>query len=245
VDKSTPPSAASEDSSDAATLSDHVYRKLLAAIVRGDIAAGSKISEPELARAYGISRGPLREALHRLEGQRLLARIPHVGARVAALGLAELRELYQIRETLEGLACRLAAARMTADEVAALRAVLQAHERDAGFQAGRAYYPQEGDDDFHYRLVQASGNRLLFRMLCDELYQLARMYRIQYSDTPERPRQSYAEHYRILDAIAAGDGELAELLMRRHIRASRLNIEARMGHKPGHKPAAKSETQPI
>jgi len=66
---------------------------------------------------------------------------------------------------------------------------------------------------------------MLFRMLCDELYQLARMYRIQFSTTPNRPRQAYAEHHRILDAIADGDGELAELLMRRHIRASRINIE--------------------
>src|SRR3546814_19248524 len=66
---------------------------------------------------------------------------------------------------------------------------------------------------------------MLIRLLCDELYQLARMYRIQYSATPNRPRQAYAEHHRILDALADGDVELAELLMRRHIRASRLNLE--------------------
>ena len=54
---------------DPETLSEHVFRSIQAAIVRGDIAPGSKISEPELARTYGISRGPLREAIHRLEGQ--------------------------------------------------------------------------------------------------------------------------------------------------------------------------------
>ena len=62
-------------------------------------------------------------------------------------------------------------------------------------------------------------------MLCGELYQLVRMYRIQFSSTPNRPRQAFAEHHRILDAIAERDGELAELLMRRHIGASRRNIE--------------------
>ena len=67
------------------TLSEQVFRNIQAAIVRGEIAPGSKISEPELARTYGISRGPLREAIHRLEGQRLLVRIPHVGARVVSL----------------------------------------------------------------------------------------------------------------------------------------------------------------
>lgn len=207
------------------TLGEHVLRRIQSAIVRGDIAPGSKISEPELARAYGISRGPLREALHRLEGQKLLVRVPHVGARVVSLSHTELNELYQIRESLEGLACRLAAEHMGAADIQALRDVLRAHEQDEAFQAGRGYYQQEGDFDFHYRIVQGSGNSLLIRMLCDELYQLARMYRIQYSATPNRPAQAFIEHHRILDAIAQRDGELAELLMRRHIRASRLNIE--------------------
>jgi DNA-binding GntR family transcriptional regulator len=207
------------------TLSDHVLRLIQSAIVKGEIAPGSKISEPELARAYGISRGPLREALHRLEGQKLLVRVPHVGARVVSLSRQELSELYQIRESLEGMACNLAAQRMRPDQVQELRGVLREHERDEAFQAGRGYYQQEGDYDFHYRIVQGSGNRMLFRLLCDELYQLARMYRIQYSATPNRPAQAFAEHHRILDAIADGDGELAEMLMRRHIRTSRLNIE--------------------
>lgn len=207
------------------TRSEHVLRQIQSAIVKGDIAPGSKISEPELARAYGISRGPLREALHRLEGQKLLVRVPHVGARVVSLSREELNELYQIRESLEGLACRLAAERMGVEEVDALREVLRAHERDEAFQSGRGYYQQEGDFDFHYRIVQGSGNSMLIRLLCDELYQLARMYRTQYATTPNRPAQAFAEHHRILDAIAEGDGELAQLLMQRHIRTSRLNIE--------------------
>ncbi len=207
------------------TLAGQALKQIQSAIVKGDIAPGSKISEPELARAYGISRGPLREALHQLEGQKLLVRIPHVGARVVSLSRKELGELYHIRESLEGLACRLAAEHMSAAQVEALREVLREHERDEAFQAGRGYYQQEGDFDFHYRIVQASGNQMLIRLLCDELYQLARMYRIQHSTTPNRPAQAFAEHHRILDAIADGDGELAEMLMRRHIRTSRINIE--------------------
>ena len=207
------------------TLAANVLRQIQSAIVKGEIAPGSKISEPELARAYGVSRGPLREALHQLEGQKLLVRIPHVGARVVSLSREELGELYHIRESLEGLACRLAAERMDASQVEELREVLREHERDEAFQAGRGYYQQEGDFDFHYRIVQASGNRMLIRLLCDELYQLARMYRIQHSATPNRPAQAFAEHHRILDAIAEGDGELAEMLMQRHIRTSRINIE--------------------
>lgn len=220
-----PESVLTNGAAEGETLSDHVLRQIQSAIVKGEIAPGSKISEPELARAYGISRGPLREALHRLEGQKLLVRVPHVGARVVALSRQELGDLYQIRESLEGLACRLAAAHMSPEQVQELRLVLREHERDEAFQAGRGYYQQEGDFDFHYRIVQGSGNRMLIRLLCDELYQLARMYRIQYSATPNRPAQAFAEHHRILDAIADKDGELAEMLMQRHIRTSRLNIE--------------------
>ncbi len=151
-------------------------------------------------------------------------RVPHVGARVVSLSHAELVELYEIRESLEGMACRLAAERMTDAEIEELRQVLHTHERDAAFQAGVGYYQQEGDFDFHYRIIQGAGNRTLTQMLCGELYQLVRMYRIQFSATPNRPRQAFAEHHRILDAIADRDGELAELLMRRHIGASKRNI---------------------
>jgi DNA-binding GntR family transcriptional regulator len=151
------------------TLADHVLRQILSAIVKGDITPGSKIAEPELARAYGISRGPLREALHRLEGQNLVARVPHVGARVISLSRQELSELYQVRESLEGTVCRLAAERMQPKHVEELRDVLREHEHDEAFQASRGYYQQEGDFDFHYRIVQGSGNRMLIRLLCDEL----------------------------------------------------------------------------
>jgi type II secretion system protein G len=139
--------------------------------------------------------------------------------------LEGLVELFQIRESLEGMACRLAAQRMSRAELDELRRVLETHEKDEAFQAGRGYYQQEGDYDFHYKIIQASGNQILTRILCGELYQLARMYRIQYSAAPNRPRQAFAEHHRILDALADGDGELADLLMRRHIGASRRNIE--------------------
>jgi DNA-binding GntR family transcriptional regulator len=218
LDVIEPPEATQEDSE---TLSEQVFRRIQAAIVKGEIAPGSKISEPELARTYGISRGPLREAIHRLEGQRLLVRVPHVGARVVSLSHAELIELYEIRESLEGMACRLAAERMTPAEIDELRRLLDLHEQDAAFKAGVGYYQQEGDFDFHYRIIQGSGNKTLAQMLCGELYQLVRMF----SATPNRPRQAFAEHHRILDAIAERDGELAELLMRRHIGASKRNIE--------------------
>lgn len=206
------------------TIADQIFHKIQSAIICGELAAGSKISESELARTYGISRGPLREAIHRLEGQKLVERTAHVGARVVSLSAQQLFELYQIRENLEGLACRLAAQSIDKQQILSLRDVLNLHAQDPNFKQGKGYYLQEGQDDFHYCIIKSCGNKTLEKMLCDELYHLMRMYRIQFSNTPNRPHKALSEHLHILDAIAEGDGELAELLMRRHIANSYQNI---------------------
>ena len=213
------------DKNHSTTLMHQIFEKIQNAIVCGDLPAGRKISEPELARIYGISRGPLREAIHRLEGQKLVERTAHVGARVVSLSSQQLTELYQIRENLEGLACRLAAQNIDKEQILSLREVLRLHSEDPNFKQGKGYYVQHGDDDFHYCVIRNCGNKILEKMLCQELYHLIRMYRIQFSNTPNRPRKALMEHLRVLDAIAEGDGELAELLMRRHISASYQNIK--------------------
>ncbi|MFA5677695.1 MAG: GntR family transcriptional regulator [Pseudomonas sp.] len=214
--------------SSATTLSDGAFLRLQTAIVKGEIAPGTRISEQFLSNTYGISRGPLREAIRRLEGRRLVVRVPHAGVRVVSLSYEELIELYHVREALEGMACRLAAQNMTEEEIANLREVLATHERHSGLKADQSYYQQEGDLDIHFVIIQGSKNRTLSDMLCADLYHLVRMYRYKFSSTPKRPQQAFAEHHRIIEAIADRDGELAEMLMRRHISASRRNIERRM-----------------
>lgn len=208
------------------TLADRVFSAIQDAIVKGELKPGSKMSEAELASRYGVSRGPLREALRRLEGRKLLTRIPHVGMRVIELTFAELIEIYQVREVLEGMAARLAATHMSQSDVKGLREVLQMHQQQSELQEGRAYFQSEGDFDFHYRIVQGSGNSVLTQVLCGELYHRVRLYRYQFSFTEGRPHRALAEHQQIVDAIASGDGEMAEMLMRRHISAARRNIEA-------------------
>ncbi|WP_299310450.1 GntR family transcriptional regulator [uncultured Halomonas sp.] len=206
------------------TLAERVFQQLQDAIVRGELAPGSKITEPGLSRTYGISRGPLREAMRRLEAHRLIERVPHVGARVVKLSMQELLELFDVREALESMAARLAAEHMTAEEIAGLRKLLAMHEGQADLRKGEAYFQREGDLDFHYRIVQGSHNRMLVNMLCDDLYYLVRLYRTQFSASGSRPQRAFVEHHRIVDAIEAGDAELAELLMRRHVSASRANV---------------------
>ena len=210
------------------TLADRVCQQIVNSIVTGELLPGQKISEPGLAKLYGISRGPLREAIRRLEGWRLIERKPHVGARVVQLSAGELVEIYRVREALEGMASRLAAENMTAEEIASLKELLDSHEDSIAQQEGRAYFQKEGDLDFHYRIVQGSKNAKLQELLGDDLYQLVRMYRYQFSVSSSRPKRALKEHRQIVDAIEARDAELAEMLMRRHISAARQNIEAKL-----------------
>src|SRR4051812_8385538 len=209
-------------------LVDGLFIEIRKAIVEGEIAAGAKISEPDLARRFGISRAPLREAIARLEAAKLVVRRPRFGARVASLSAHDLLELYDLREVLEALAARRAAERMTADEIAALRALLREHEATTAVQEGIAYVQKEGDYDFHYRIVQGSHHALLVGFLAEDLYHLMRMYRFQLGMTSPRVRQALSEHHQLVDAIERRDGEMAELLMRRHIRSARANVERRL-----------------
>lgn len=210
---------------DSRTLADRVFARLQDDIVLGVLKPGTKLGETELAARYGVSRGPLREAIRRLESRKLLERIPHVGTRVAALKIEDLIEIYRVREALEGMAARLAAENMTDDEVAGLSALLAQHEQQRDLQDDTAYFQHEGDLDFHYRIIQGSHNGTLIDLLIGEMYHRVRMYRYQISTIANRPQKALGEHRRIAEAIEARDGEMAELLMRRHISRAREHLE--------------------
>ena len=210
---------------DPQTIADWLSDELITSIVRGDIPSGSKISEPDLARTYKVSRGPLREAIRRLEGLHLVARIPHVGARVVTLHSRQLMEIYQVRKALEGMAARMACRNMTDAEITELKSLLDEHERSIEQSDGREYFQHEGDFDFHYRIIQGSQNQRLIELLCSELYHLIRMYRFRSSQILSRPHTALAEHRHICAAIEQRDEELTEMLMRRHISTAQKHIE--------------------
>ena len=212
------------------TLSDHVFESLQNAIVMGELAPGEKIREPELAKKYGTSRGPLRDALRRLEARRLVINTPNAGARIVSLSIKQLIELYEVREALEGMTCRLAASHMADEEIVVLSKLLDQHEKEVQRKEGAEYFRQEGDLDFHFRIAQGCKNELLRIALCEDHYQLMRMYRQKFSSSSGRPMRALQEHRLILTAIQDRDGELAELLMRRHIRNARKTFEQQRKH---------------
>jgi DNA-binding GntR family transcriptional regulator len=209
-------------------LSSLAFERLEQAIMTGELKPGERLSETTLARRYGISRGPLREAIGRLEGRNLVERVANQGARVISLKNDELIDLLVIRESLEGMACRLAATRIKPAELKKLQRMLEQHAEDEAVISGRGYFQGGGDLDFHYRIVRASGNARLVQMLDEELYSLLRLYRQRLSTRPGRPAQALEEHRRVLAALEARDPDAAEAAMRAHIQSSRASLERHM-----------------
>lgn len=208
------------------TLAEQLLDTLSEAILRGELAPGSKLSEPMLAKRYGVSRGPLREALHRLQERRLITRSANQGARVVQVSPQGLAEIFAVRAALEGVAAREAAIHATAEERAALGAAIARHEQ-ALLAAQDGIGPaMMANRDFHFLIAQASRNPLLIRLLCHELYPLLRLYRGRVTEASEDTWRAFKEHRRILDAIEDRDPELAELQMRRHVAAAKNRRES-------------------
>ncbi|MGB0848773.1 MAG: GntR family transcriptional regulator [Thiolinea sp.] len=203
------------------TIADRLFLDLRRAILEGEMPAGKKISEPELASTYGVSRGSLREAIGKLENCNLVTRKPNIGARIISFSVAQLMEIYQIREAMEGMAARLAATNMTTEDFSQLVSLLK-RQQEAVTESERleqARLRHDSDLDFHFCIIQASGNERLIRMLCQDLYDLVRFYRFRLN--PSYTPKAMQEHELIVEAMQRRDGEMAELLMRHHIRASR------------------------
>lgn len=202
------------------TLASRAFESIKSDIIDGQLSQGSKIVESDLALKYGISRGPLREAIHRLEQIKLVVRIPHAGSRVVTLDSKMIEDIYIARESLEGMAARLAARLMPDEEIRSLVDLLDQHGQEISKAEGKFYFQSEGDIDFHYRIAVASQNQWILENLNGELYQLLRMCRRQSGQAPARPHKALEQHKQIVSAIEQRDEELAELLMRRHISAA-------------------------
>ena len=205
----------------------------------GDLAPGAKISEPALAREYGVSRGPLREALHRLQERKLITRSANQGPRIVRPSAETVAELFVVREALEGMAARLAARHATEREIAALRAIVAGSTPITGGEdSSEAAFDERHDRDFHFTIAQCSRNPMLIDLLCAELYPLLRLYRGMPVGFRPRVQRAAVEHERIVSAIADRDPDLAEMLMRRHIAAARARRETALAQASGVEPTS-------
>lgn len=205
------------------TLSDTLFANTLNAIYAGEFAPGDEVNEAVLAGRFGVSRGPVREAVRRLQGIGLVTREPYMRATVVRLTAAQVRELFEMREALEGMACRLAAQRMSDADLDRFAVDLDAARAKRLAARGRA-----PDFDFHERVIRASGNARITNALCGDLYHLLRVYRRRSGAVRERSDEAHAEHWQILRALRARDGELAESLMRAHVARAAVKLTERL-----------------
>ena len=201
------------------------YESLLSAIEGGELAPGARLREVELARRFGISRTPVREALKRLEHQGLVVHEPHHGAIVATLDDTQLAELYEMREVLEGTAARLAALHATEAEISLLAALV---ERDAAL-VDRPEELAANNRIFHRQIRNAARNRYLNGMLESMRLSLALLGGTTLA-VQGRGADSVAEHRAVVERIAARDSAGAEREARAHIRAA---YRARILRAPG------------
>ncbi len=218
IDKRLAGKAEDEGASAEEPLAESIFRSLLAQIYDGSLGVGTLLNEAALADEYRVSRGPVREAIRRLQGFKLVTREPYQRARVVSLTPAFVKQLLEVRLALEGMACNLAAQRMSDEDLARIGKDLEDYRNRAVVPKARARAATaEVVFDFHERIVRACGNERIVDMLCGDMYHLLRVYRKRSGAVPERRGQAYQEHWQILRALQARDGQLAESLMRSHI----------------------------
>jgi DNA-binding GntR family transcriptional regulator len=199
----------------------NIYEGLKAAVVNGDLAPGEVLGEAELARRWEVSRTPVREAIRKLEQEHLVRWSPRRGATVASITVAGVRDLYETREALEGLAAQLAARRATEQEVGELERLAEAIRK--AHDSGDLLEAIKLDDRLHRCLVRSTGNRVLESHLGSILDRVL-MGRMTVRRDPGRVDEIVREHDRIISALRGRDAAAAEAEAAGHIRRSRVRL---------------------
>jgi DNA-binding GntR family transcriptional regulator len=205
------------------TLGDQAYQAIREAITSGDLAAGERTTERALARRLGVSPTPVREALQRLEHERLIRRPSTRGIEVAKPTQRELYELAIIEAALRGVAARLAAEAATDAELREMEAVVVEAENLVAKQGPtvRREHVLRRTRRFHDLVDRAAHNPLLEGMIAtatafDWDFRLNAMTYADPAGSVAKAKR-HEEHRMILEALKKRDGTLAEELMRRHI----------------------------
>nr|WP_246344818.1 GntR family transcriptional regulator [Conexibacter arvalis] len=189
------------------------YEQIRELILTGAIAPGERLGQVELAEQLGISRTPVREALRRLAGEGLVTARTNHGFRVAEIGIEEVMRRLEIRLLLEPGVARLAAERATADHLAAIDATIAREER-----ARDAAETHDASRDFHLAVARATGNPDIVATLAAQwIVEIGRRLLARRTARPDWQGRDIAEHKAIAAAIAGGQGDLAEQLMREHV----------------------------
>lgn len=198
--------------------SERVYRSLRDRIVEGQLPPGARLVELDLAQQFESSRTPVREALKRLSAEGLVSIDPARGMVVREIDPAEAEDIYVIREVIDGLAGRLAAPRVTDDDVTKLR-VLMDTQREC-VADGDWLEMTRANRRYHEVIYRASGSRHLMDV-AGNLHDLVRTFSLRCFANPERGQLVIDEHERIASCLAAHDALGAEAASKEHIARAR------------------------
>ena len=213
--KTSPPGSSKKESETLLRnlLSDKVREFIIEAIMSGEFKPGDRLVESSLARRLGVSQAPVREAIRDLVLMGFLQVKPYKGTSVRSLSIEDLNEVYTVRAALESVAARQAATRLTAAKLETLERVL------AGMiEAGRLRDFQKMtqlDTQFHETIVQASGNKLLYRLWQTLRFGFWTIITARISSF--NLEELALRHKDLLEAIKTRDPEQAMLAMKSHI----------------------------
>src|SRR5262245_6923950 len=196
------------------TLVEQVVNAIVSEIVEGELPSNSRLIQDELARAYGVSRQPVQQALLLLRDRGLVREAPGRGLIVAPIDPDFVRKLYEVRGMLDGLAARLAAERGA--ERARIEGPAFLEEGRAAVESGSLNEQIEADIRFHAFVNELSENSLIGETTVPHWPYLRRVMGEVLRDDAQMPQTILSEHVAILDAIMAGDADRAEALSRDH-----------------------------
>ncbi|GAA3278501.1 MULTISPECIES: GntR family transcriptional regulator [Dactylosporangium] len=199
------------------------YEAIRAGILSGEFARGQRLREEELAARAGVSRTPIREALRRLDAEGLVEFTPNRGARVVAWSEQELEDNYEVRAMLESYGARLAAERITDDELDAIARIAARMTALSRKGAAAADELTVLNGDFHRAILRASRHTQLDGIVRG-IMDTPLIFRTFQRYGGERMRTSVRQHAELVQALRARDGAWAEAVMRAHILAARSTI---------------------
>lgn len=191
-----------------------VFQTLRTAILRGDLEPGERLMEIHLASRLGVSRTPIREAIRMLELEGLVVMLPRKGAQVAEMTAESLRDVMEVRESLEALAVELAVIRMTEGDLEHLKTA-EARFQEA-LEHGDPVEIADSDEHYHDVIYASTGNGRLVQILYNLRLHMYR-YRLEYIRDEKSRAILRKEHEQILDGLTKRDPEEALKAVRAHI----------------------------
>jgi DNA-binding GntR family transcriptional regulator len=199
------------------TKSDIIYQELKQDIIKGKFKPRERIVISKVAKKFGTSEIPVREAIKHLESDGLIHHTPYVGAVVTSFNFEDVRKIYQVRTVLEGMATGMAAENIGQKEMNSLKKIVSKMEK--GIQSGHYESLAQLNVKFHNIIYSASGNAYLNKMI-SELWSFSTRSRAIFIFVPDRARKAVEEHIDILKALKGEDGILAEKLVHKHNEAA-------------------------